>query len=170
MPFLASKGPMLAMPMASRGQSLRAFNVSIPVKIIWRSCSAPLPAFLINDGNAGALSEKMYGIGKDIPNFLYVHLKYGIGSFMSMPIILGAWGDNLSGVGIRPFDGCILPEELSSSTTMPCSIKSAIILLTVIFVRLEIFAKSILLISRHNGKLKCYYFYATIRIGLGNYR
>lgn len=22
----------------------------------------------------------MYGIGKDIPNFLYVHLKYGIGS------------------------------------------------------------------------------------------
>lgn len=39
-----------------------------------------LPSFLINDGNAGALSEKMYGIGKDIPNFLYVHLKYGIGS------------------------------------------------------------------------------------------
>lgn len=39
-----------------------------------------LPTFLINDGNAGALSEKMYGIGKSIPNFLYVYIKHGIGS------------------------------------------------------------------------------------------
>ena len=39
-----------------------------------------LPTFLINDGNAGALGEKMYGIGKTIPNFLYVYLKHGIGS------------------------------------------------------------------------------------------
>ena len=30
---------MLAMPMASRGQWLRAFNVSIPVKIMWQTRS-----------------------------------------------------------------------------------------------------------------------------------
>lgn len=38
-----------------------------------------LPAFLINDGNAGALAEKTYGAGRDIDSFLYLHIMYGIG-------------------------------------------------------------------------------------------
>jgi predicted NBD/HSP70 family sugar kinase len=39
-----------------------------------------LPAFLLNDSNAGALAEKMYGQGKAIPNFVYLHIRRGIGS------------------------------------------------------------------------------------------
>ena len=39
-----------------------------------------LPTFLVNDANAGALAEKLYGIGKDIPNFTYLHIMNGIGS------------------------------------------------------------------------------------------
>ena len=39
-----------------------------------------LPVFLVNDGNAGALCEKMYGAGQGIENFLYVYLHHGIGS------------------------------------------------------------------------------------------
>ena len=39
-----------------------------------------LPAFLVNDANAGALAEKLYGIGKDIPNFTYLHIMNGIGA------------------------------------------------------------------------------------------
>jgi len=39
-----------------------------------------LPTFLINDGNAGALAELMYGSGKGIINFAYIHIMHGIGS------------------------------------------------------------------------------------------
>lgn len=39
-----------------------------------------LPTFLVNDANAGALAEKLYGIGKDIPNFTYLHIMNGIGT------------------------------------------------------------------------------------------
>ena len=39
-----------------------------------------LPVFLINDANAGALAEKMYGLGKDIHNFVYIHIMNGIGA------------------------------------------------------------------------------------------
>ena len=39
-----------------------------------------LPTFLVNDANAGALAEKMYGIGKNISNFCYLHIMNGIGS------------------------------------------------------------------------------------------
>ncbi|WP_028868735.1 ROK family protein [Psychromonas arctica] len=39
-----------------------------------------LPVFLINDANAAALAEKLYGIGRDIDNYVYVHLMNGIGA------------------------------------------------------------------------------------------
>lgn len=41
-----------------------------------------LPAFLINDVNAGALAEKLYGNAAQIQNFLYVHIMNGIGAGM----------------------------------------------------------------------------------------
>ena len=39
-----------------------------------------LPVFLVNDANAGALAEKLYGIGKHIANFAYLHIMNGIGA------------------------------------------------------------------------------------------
>lgn len=39
-----------------------------------------LPAFLINDANAGALAEKMYGHAKEESNFVYLHIMNGIGA------------------------------------------------------------------------------------------
>lgn len=39
-----------------------------------------LRTFLINDANAGALAEKMYGLGKNIKNFVYLHIMKGVGS------------------------------------------------------------------------------------------
>jgi len=39
-----------------------------------------LPVYLCNDGNAGALAELMYGAGRSISNFAYIHMMYGIGS------------------------------------------------------------------------------------------
>lgn len=41
---------------------------------------SPLPIFLINDANAGALAEKMYGLGKNIDNYIYLHIMNGIGA------------------------------------------------------------------------------------------
>lgn len=82
--------PLLAIGIASIGPLDAKNGILLDPPNFWGIQNLPivqevtnythLPAFLINDGNAGALSEKMYGIGKDIPNFLYVHLKYGIGS------------------------------------------------------------------------------------------
>ena len=39
-----------------------------------------LPTFLINDSNAGALAEKLYGKGKEVNNFIYLHIMNGIGA------------------------------------------------------------------------------------------
>ena len=39
-----------------------------------------LPAFLVNDGNSGALAEKTYGAGRNVENFFYLHIMYGIGA------------------------------------------------------------------------------------------
>lgn len=39
-----------------------------------------LPAFLINDSDAGALAEKMYGSAKNLDNFIYLHIMNGIGA------------------------------------------------------------------------------------------
>ncbi len=39
-----------------------------------------LPVFLVNDANAGALAEKLYGVGKNIANFAYLHIMNGIGA------------------------------------------------------------------------------------------
>lgn len=38
------------------------------------------PTFLINDANAGALAEKIYGLGQNIPNFVYLHIMNGVGA------------------------------------------------------------------------------------------
>lgn len=51
-------------------------NVEI-VKEIERATK--LPTFLINDANAGALAEKLYGSGKTEKNFSYLHIMNGIG-------------------------------------------------------------------------------------------
>lgn len=39
-----------------------------------------LPAYLINDANAGALAEKLYGYGQELSNFVYLHIMNGIGA------------------------------------------------------------------------------------------
>lgn len=39
-----------------------------------------LPTYLINDANAGALAEKVYGGGRDQENFVYLHIMNGIGA------------------------------------------------------------------------------------------
>lgn len=39
-----------------------------------------LPTFLINDSNAGALAEKLYGKAKSLSNFIYLHIMNGIGA------------------------------------------------------------------------------------------
>lgn len=39
-----------------------------------------LPVFLINDANAGALAEKLFGAQKDTSDFAYLHIMNGIGS------------------------------------------------------------------------------------------
>jgi transcriptional regulator of PTS gene len=38
------------------------------------------PAYLINDSNAGALAEKIYGLGRNITNFVYLHMMNGTGA------------------------------------------------------------------------------------------
>ena len=39
-----------------------------------------IPTYLINDANAGALTEKMWGAGKNLSDFLYIHIMNGIGA------------------------------------------------------------------------------------------
>lgn len=39
-----------------------------------------LPTVLIHDSNAGALAELLYGLGKSIRNFVYLHIWNGIGA------------------------------------------------------------------------------------------
>lgn len=38
------------------------------------------PTYLINDSNAGALAEKIYGLGRDTANFVYLHMINGTGA------------------------------------------------------------------------------------------
>lgn len=39
-----------------------------------------LPVFLVNDANAGAFAEKLFGSGKALSNFGYLHIMNGIGA------------------------------------------------------------------------------------------
>lgn len=41
-----------------------------------------LPVFLVNDANAGAMAEKIYGSGRNLHNFMYLHIMNGIGAGM----------------------------------------------------------------------------------------
>lgn len=52
-------------------------NIAI-VDIIEKSTKKP--TFLINDANAGALAEKIYGLGQNVSNFVYLHIMNGIGA------------------------------------------------------------------------------------------
>ncbi len=52
---------------------------NIPIVDIVRKHTG-LPAFLISDGNAGALAEKTFGLGRDLDNYLFLHIRYGIGA------------------------------------------------------------------------------------------
>jgi predicted NBD/HSP70 family sugar kinase len=44
------------------------------------SARTGLPAWLIQDADAGALAEKLYGAGQELAHFLYVHIMNGIGA------------------------------------------------------------------------------------------
>ena len=52
-------------------------NLPLPEII---SKATGLPAFIINDANAGALAEKVYGRGKKLEDFIYLHIASGIGA------------------------------------------------------------------------------------------
>lgn len=52
-------------------------NLDLPQVISQR---IGLPVFIINDANAGALAEKLYGNGKRYGNFIYLHIMNGIGT------------------------------------------------------------------------------------------
>ena len=43
-----------------------------------------LPAFLMNDANAGALAETLYGWGKELRSFVYLHIMNGIGAGLTL--------------------------------------------------------------------------------------
>ncbi len=51
-------------------------NVEIVREI---AAATALPTYLINDANAGALAEKLYGSAKNEKNFSYLHIMNGIG-------------------------------------------------------------------------------------------
>jgi len=54
-----------------------------------------LPVYLLNDGSAGALGEKVYGIGKKIDNLVYITFSTGIGggAFVDGNLLLGKDGN-----------------------------------------------------------------------------
>lgn len=56
-----------------------------------------LPAYLINDANAGALAEKLYGRGKAYDSFLYLHIMNGIGAGLVLNHKLYEGGSGQSG-------------------------------------------------------------------------
>ncbi len=43
-----------------------------------------LPTFLMNDANAGALAETLYGWGKELRSFVYLHIMNGIGAGLTL--------------------------------------------------------------------------------------
>lgn len=55
-----------------------------------------LPVFLINDGNAGALAEKTYGLGRDVENYFYLHILFGIGAglILENKLYAGVYGQS----------------------------------------------------------------------------
>lgn len=53
------------------------YNLDI---VDWFHRKTKLPVYLLPDSSAGALAEQLYGIGKDIPNYLYLHIWNGIGA------------------------------------------------------------------------------------------
>lgn len=52
-------------------------NLELPAII---SEKTGVPASIINDANAGALAEKVYGRSKIVDNFIYLHIMNGIGA------------------------------------------------------------------------------------------
>ena len=54
-----------------------AFNYIPIVEPLW--IKFKIPVYLLNDGNAGALGEKYFGLGKKIENLVYITMSSGIG-------------------------------------------------------------------------------------------
>ena len=52
---------------------------NLPIVSIIQEISG-IPTFLVNDATAGAFSEKLFGLGADIPNFAYLHIMNGVGA------------------------------------------------------------------------------------------
>ncbi len=71
-PIDSSKGIILSPPYFYGIENL-------PIASIMEEITS-LPTYLVNDANAGALAEKLYGIGKNISNFTYLHIMNGIGA------------------------------------------------------------------------------------------
>ncbi len=76
---ISSVGPLNTVTGTILNPALLVNIKNLPiVSIIQRATG--LPTYLINDASAGALAEKLYGIGKDVDNFAYLHIMNGIGS------------------------------------------------------------------------------------------
>ncbi len=71
-PLDANKGVILQPPFFYGIENL-------PIVSILREHSH-LPVYLVHDATAGAFSEKLFGLGKDLPNFVYLHIMNGIGA------------------------------------------------------------------------------------------
>jgi predicted NBD/HSP70 family sugar kinase len=52
---------------------------NVPISSIIEQISG-LPTILVNDANAGALAEKLFGTGRELSNFVYLHIMNGIGA------------------------------------------------------------------------------------------
>ena len=52
---------------------------NVPITSIMEEFTA-LPTFLINDANAGALAENLFGIGRQCADFVYMHIMNGVGA------------------------------------------------------------------------------------------
>jgi predicted NBD/HSP70 family sugar kinase len=52
---------------------------NVPISSIIEQISG-LPTILVNDANAGALAEKLFGAGRELSNFVYLHIMNGIGA------------------------------------------------------------------------------------------
>lgn len=52
---------------------------NLPIATVIKE-STGLPVFLVNDANAGAFAEKIFGSGKALSNFAYLHIMNGIGA------------------------------------------------------------------------------------------
>lgn len=76
---IASVGPVnIAEQKIANPPNFYGIN-NLPIAQIIREKTG-LPTFIMSDAGAGALAEKIYGKGKRLDNFIYLHIMNGIGS------------------------------------------------------------------------------------------